>query len=391
MKMRIALVSPYDLAYPGGVAGHIVALEREFTRRGHWVRLLAPSSRSAVEMGLDNVLVVGRPWPVPAAGSIARISLSLRLAARVKAILGEGAFDIVHLHEPLAPALPITVLRCSNTINVGTFHAYSGSNLGYLYGRRILKRWFRRLHGKIAVSRPAMEFVSRYFPGYYNIIPNGIDYARFSREGPRLPRYDDGHFNILFVGRMEKRKGIRFLLRAFAQLKPAVPQARLILVGPGDRPRRGYERWLSQNGIPDVEFAGYVSDELLPQYYRSADLFCAPATGQESFGLVLLEAMASGVPIVASDIPGYSAVMTHGKEGILVPPRDPASLAQAIHRLAGDPAQRRAMGARGRETACPYSWDHVADRVLDYYERLLEERAPAPLPVSPVGGLLPSH
>ncbi len=389
--MRIALVSPYDLAYPGGVAVHIAALEREFSRRGHWVRLLAPSSRSAQEMGRDDVLVVGRPWPVPAGGSIARITLSLRLAARVKTILNECAFDIVHLHEPLAPALPITVLRCSNSINVGTFHAFSGSNLGYNYGRRILNRWFRRLHGKIAVSRPAMEFVSRYFPGYYNIIPNGIDYPRFSCESPRLPRYDDGRFNILFVGRMEKRKGIRYLLRAFAHLKSALPHARLIIAGPGERPRRGYERWLARNGITDVEFIGYVSDDLLPQYYRSADVFCAPATGQESFGLVLLEAMAAGVPIVASDIPGYSAVMTHGKEGILVPPRDPGSLAQAIYRLAREPDLRHTMGDRGRQTACAYNWTHVADRVLNYYERLIEEQALAPTQESAAGRLAPSH
>lgn len=379
--MKVALVSPYDYTYPGGVIQHIQHLEEHLTRIGHQVKIITPSSRKEESDG--KVIVVGKPRPIPASGSLARITLSLRLSGRVKEILSREAFDVVHIHEPLAPALPITVLRFSQAVNIGTFHAcsraYSTSNLGYYYARRILKRWFRRLDGKIAVSKPAMDFVCRYFPGYYNLIPNGIDLAHFAAPVPPLERYCDGKFNLLFVGRLEKRKGIKYLLRAFSGVKKERPQTRLIVVGPDGGLRAGFERWIQKEGLGDVHFVGYVPPEELPHYYHTADLFCAPATGEESFGIVLLEAMASSRPIVASNIDGYASVVTQGEEGFLVPPKNAEALALSILHLMGDKPLRVAMGEKGRAKAEDYSWDRIAGRVLSYYERILAEKASASL------------
>ncbi|MBI2909972.1 MAG: glycosyltransferase family 4 protein [Chloroflexi bacterium] len=373
--MRIALVSPYDFAYPGGVTEHVNQLGKNLAAMGHYVRIIAPSSVPADRLGRDNLRVIGHPFPIPASGSIARISLSLRLAAPVKALLNAENFDVIHLHEPLVPVLPITVLRFSQSVNVGTFHAYHGSNRAYSYGKRLLKRWFRKLHGKIAVSRPAMEFVSKYFPGYYNIIPNGIDVVRFSGEKPPLERHRDGKLNILFVGRLEKRKGVDCLLKAYVLVKREFPDSRLIVAGPETGLREGYEKFVREKGLRDVVFAGYVSDEDLPRYYETADVFCAPATGWESFGIVLLEAMASARPIVASDIEGYAGVVTHGSEGLLVPPKDEKALAMALGHLLADKELRQRMGARGREKAQEYSWERVSRRVANYYEGILKEGA----------------
>ena len=162
--MKIALVSPYDIAYAGGVTSHITHLYEHFVEAGHEVKIIAPSSQPQETLGIPDVIVCGRPVSVPASGSVARITLSLRLSSSVKAILQDEQFDVVHLQEPLMPMLPLTFLRFSNAINVGTFHAHRDSSIAYLYARRLLKRWFRRLDGKISVSRPAMQFVSSYFP-----------------------------------------------------------------------------------------------------------------------------------------------------------------------------------------------------------------------------------
>ncbi|MBI4498117.1 MAG: glycosyltransferase family 4 protein [Chloroflexi bacterium] len=374
--MRIALVSPYDYATPGGVTAHIVRLREEFTRLGHHVRIIAPSSRPE-DPPDSGVIVCGRPWAIPANGSVARIAISLRLSSQVKAILQREAFDVVHLHEPLVPTLAITVLRFSQSVNVGTFHAHSDRSLAYFYGKRILKRWFRKLDGKIAVSRPAMEFVSQYFPGYYNIIPNGVNVERFGPQVEPFPPEPGYDFTILFVGRLEHRKGLKYLIRAFAGVKRQFPRARLVVVGDGAL-RAEYERAIALSGLRDVVFTGYVPDADLPRYYRSADVFCAPATGGESQGVVLLEAMASGMPIVASAIEGYASVLTHGQEGFLVPPRDVEALSLAIVHLLADRSLRARMGAAGHQTAQEYSWERIAQRVLAYYERILGEAASGP-------------
>lgn len=373
--MKIALVSPYDFAYPGGVTHHISALEHYFTKAGHDVRVIAPASKAIAGFG-DRFIPIGKPRPIPSSGSICRITISLRLAHTIKDVLSREKFDIVHLHEPFMPMLCSAVLRFSDTINVGTFHACHGRpgyNFGWPITTFMLHRRRRKLDGKIAVSKPAMDFVSKYVPGYYNIIPNGIDLERFSTEVPPIEEYRDGKFNILFVGRLESRKGLNYLIKAYQQVKREIPESRLIVVGPGTRLRKKYERQIRRDGLRDVVFVGYVPYSDLPRYYKTADIYCSPATGRESFGIVLLEAMAMGKPIVASDIEGYAGVMTNGVEGLLVPPKDKGRLAQALFSLIKDKALREQMGASGIVKAQEYSWERVAKRVLDYYVGLFKE------------------
>lgn len=367
--MKIALVSPYDYPYPGGVTEHIHHLESEFSRRGHVVKIIAPSSTDRDELS-DNIYRIGGIVPVPASGSIARITLSPRSYRWVKEILLRERFDIVHLHEPLMPVLCLVALRHSKSVNIGTFHAYRESNFAYLAGKPVLQRFVRRLHGRIAVSPPARDLVSRYFPGEYTIIPNGIDVETFGNEHVEpLPQFMDGKLNVLFVGRMEKRKGLRYLLQAWPAISRQFPKTRLIVVGEGDL-REESERFAAENRLPNVVFTGFVCNAELPRYYRTADIFCAPSTGFESQGIVLLEAMAAGRPIVASGIAGYASVITDGQQGILVPPGDHASLAVALARLLGDDELRRRMGEAGRSTARNYDWANVAGRVLSLYEEV---------------------
>ena len=373
--MKIALVSPYDFAYPGGVTNHISYLEHHFTRMGHEVKIIAPASKAVSNLG-DRFILIGKPRPIPASGSIARITISPWLSSRIKATLDQEKFDVIHLHEPLMPMLCTTVLRLSNRPNMGTFHA-SGARSWYNYGtplaKLLLSKWFRKLDGKIAVSELAMDCINKHFPGYYNIIPNGVDLEHFSPDVSPIEEFCDGKLNILFAGRLEKRKGLNYLLKAYQQVKQEVPDSRLIVVGPGIRLRRKYEKQVKRSDLKDVVFVGYVSDDELPRYYKTADIFCAPATGWESFGIILLEAMAVGKPIVASNVEGYASLITHGAEGWLVPPRDEQALAQSLITLLRDEPLRQEMGAKGRLKAQNFAWENVAQRILDYYTRVLSE------------------
>ncbi len=373
--MKIALVSPYDFAYPGGVANHISSLERQLTRMGHEVKVIAPASRAVSTFG-DRFIPIGKPRPIPSSGSITRVTISLRLASTIKAVLSQEKFDIIHLHEPFMPMLCSAVLRFSNTANIGTFHACDGRP-GYSFGRPIstimLNRRLHKLDGKIAVSKPAMDYASKYIPGYYNIIPNGIDLEHFSPDVSPIEEFCDGKQNILFVGRLERRKGLNYLIKAYQQVKQEIPNSRLIVVGPGTRLRKKYEKWVRRSGLGDVVFVGYASYTELPRYYKTADIFCAPAISRESFGIVLLEAMAVGKPVVATNIDGYASVVTHGEDGLLAPPKDSRGLAQALISVMSNEALRQQMGTRGRLTADKYSWEQIARRVFDYYVRVLGE------------------
>jgi phosphatidylinositol alpha-mannosyltransferase len=370
--MKICLVSPYDFVHPGGVTEHVRHLADELRRRGHEVTILAPSSRVPDDHGIPGYVRIGRSVPVRSNGSVARIALSFHLVRRVRSLLSKSDFDVVHYHEPLVPGLPITTLRFHRGVNVATFHATARRNLGYYYGRPFLRRYFNRLHACICVSEPAREFISQYFDGDFTVVPNGIDGTRFHPDLPPVPELrSEGMATILFVGRMEQRKGLPVLLDAYARLRRQRADCRLVIVGDGPM-RWAYERQCEAKGVPDVAFLGHVSASVLPRIYASSDIFCTPASGGESFGIVLLEAMASGVPVLASAIPGFAQVVEAGRDGVLVPPRQPEAWARELAALLDDPELRRSMGRNGIAKARRYDWKVVVDSVLDVYAEAQE-------------------
>ncbi len=383
--MKIALVSPYDFAHPGGVTNHISSLEHYLTKMGHEVRVIAPASRAVTVFG-DKFIPIGKPRPIPANGSIARITISLRLASRIKEVLGQENFDIIHLHEPFMPMLCSAVLRFAQTVCVGTFHAFGGRpgyNLGWPITRWILRRRERKLHGRIAVSPAALAFASKHIRGDFELIPNGVDLEHFSPAVLPIGKFLDGKLNLLFVGRLEPRKGLIHLLKAYRLIKKEMPNSRLIVVGPGRMLRKRYQLWVNRHGLrDDVVFQGLVGYADLPRYYQTADIFCAPSTKGESFGIVLIEAMAMGKPVVASGIRGYRDVVSDGVDGILVPPKKERLLAQALLGLMRDEMRRKQLGAAGLAKAQNYDWHKLAKRIEDYYARVMREHSQASAPAA---------
>ena len=378
--MRIAQVSPYDFAHSGGVQRHIASLSRELQNRGHEVSILAPCTRNepAVDVGDVELRPFGRSVPVPTAGSVARISFSVWHEWRLKSMLESEKFDIVHIHEPLMPMFALTASRFSPSTTIGTFHAYNeGRGHGYMFWKKVLNRGAIRLNGRIAVSEPAKSFANRYFEGDYRVIPNGLDVDKFATPAEKPTVLKDDAMNLLFVGRVnEPRKGLRYTLGAYSLLKWEYPKLRLIVVGAGVPDRESY-RIMGERSLDDVVFVGPVSDSELPGYYQNADIFLAPNTGKESFGFIIIEAMSALTPIIASDIPGFASVMTDGREGLLVPPKDEAALARSVKQLIENPGLRTQLAMDGRATVNQFRWEKVADKVLDYYDEV-SEKQPVP-------------
>jgi phosphatidylinositol alpha-mannosyltransferase len=229
-----------------------------------------------------------------------------------------------------------------------------------------------KLDAKICVSSAARHFISAYFPGDYKIIPNGVD-VEFYKSARPFPEFKDGKTNILFVGRLEPRKGAMYLLQAYAKLKPKYPDTRLIICNWG--PQLGkLRRFVHDTRLQDVLFAGRVDDIDKARFYKTADIFCAPSTGQESFGIVLLEAMAASLPVVASDIHGYKRVVQRNVSGLLVEPRDPDGIAAALERLICEPPLRVRLGEAGARRAPEFDWSHVTAQLVGVYEEVIGKR-----------------
>ncbi|MGH7919554.1 MAG: glycosyltransferase family 4 protein, partial [Candidatus Dormibacteraceae bacterium] len=367
----VGLVSPYDFSSPGGVRDHVRYLANQLQSLGHETRIFAPSSRRDVEANGSEFYRIGSPIAIPVNDSVARINLNLNLsnARRVNEILERERFDVIHLHEPFMPALPLSVLRASRTANVGTFHAYARRNLGYYYGKGVLGYYLRRLDATIAVSPPARDFVRHYFPAAQPVVvPNGVDVERFRPDQPPIRHLRDDCVNFLFVGRLEKRKGLPDLIRGFERAHLREPRTRLIIVGEGPV-KRQLEAYIQQHRVPNVVLAGRVPGEVLPRYHSTADVFCAPATGGESFGIVLLEAMASRLPVLCTEIPGYLSVVTSGGDALTVAPHSPVEIATGMVVLARDPLLRQRLGESGMAKARQrYSWPVVTTRLLEIYQ-----------------------
>ncbi|RKY82428.1 hypothetical protein DRP98_09005 [candidate division KSB1 bacterium] len=363
--MKIGIVTPTFYPYPGGISEYVYHTYFELRKRGHEVKIITTFFGDGLTEFEENIYRVGRSIPILSNGSIGRVAFSLQLPKKIKRILDAERFDLLHIHEPLVPTLCLISLRHSRTVNIGTFHTFAEFSLGYFIFRPFLRRYNKKLHGRIAVSESARNFVDRYFGGEYRIIPNGIDIDRFNRVG-KIKKFDDGKLNILFVGRLEPRKGVKYLLKAFPLIKKKLPNSRLIIVGSG--PLAGYYRQFVPRAFEeDIWFEGLVTKEDLPSYYSTCDVFCSPATGKESFGIVLLEAMASGKAIVASDIEGYRHVVTHGQEGLLVKPRDSQAIADSIVEVLSNEPLRRMLEENGKRKARQYSWENVTSRIINFY------------------------
>jgi phosphatidylinositol alpha-mannosyltransferase len=387
--MKIGLVTPYIYPLPGGVNAHVQRLYENLVARGHDVRIIS-STHGPQRSSEGDIIRLGYGISVPTNGSVGTLTLSHRYGELIERVLDDEQFDLLHFHEPFVPFLSLQLLRHSTSVNVATFHAYSGWSPSYEFGKRMLQRFARRLHGRIAVSAAARHFIERYFPGDYKVIPNGVDLRAFDNVVP-FARWRDGTPNILYVGRFEPRKGLTYLLKAYRQVRREGLDARLLVVGTGPQERE-VRRYIATRRLTGVELLGRVSELDKNRAFVTADIYSSPATGQESFGIVLLEAMAAGTAIVCSDIHGYKGVVRRGEQALLVPPKDVDALAKALATLLRDPQMRQRFGASGKERARQFSWESITAKVDDYYGFVIRRLAAAgalpagyhaPIPAAP--------
>lgn len=370
--MNIGIVTQSYYPKPGGVTEVVHHTAVELKRLGHDVTIITTSyDRSRTKE--PGVIRIGHNILFPANGAWTNVTVGRALRRQLEEIFRRKRFDIIQTHCPLVPTLPLLTLFAdrAGARLVGTFHAAAEKNGIYSLFQRPLDYLARRLDHRTAVSAPAREFAAQYFPGEYEIIPNGIDSRRFNPGILPVEGLRDGKLNILFVGRMDRRKGLPYLFKALPIIQRSIPRlVRLILVGEGSLRRKVMPRPISLGGA-EIMAVGRVDAQLLPRYYASADIYCAPATGRESFGIVLLEAMASGIPVVASDIPGFRRVVTSGRDGILTAPGSPEEIADAVTRIASDPAMTARMTAAGRDKALSYDWESVTVRLEESFRKVL--------------------
>lgn len=358
--VKLALVAPYDLSIAGGVNTQIRAQAGALRARGHAVDVYGPASGPLA----DGERSLGGATSVRLGGTVSGLGLDPRGWRTVRRMTREQ-YDVVHVHEPFTPVVPWLVLMRTRSPLVGTFHVHREPR-HHLYAatRRALTPLARRLSVRIAVSDAARRTVARYFPGHYEIVPNGIDVERFRAPRPRPREMPSDEICILCVGRLEARKGVENLVRAGGRLT-ASARVRLVIVGDGPE-RRRLETLARQDGV-SVVFAGAVADRELPAYFQASDIVCAPSLGGESFGIVLLEAMACGKPVVASDIDGYAELLRATGGGELVPPRDVDRLTVALTRLSVDAIARQQLGSRGLAGCQRFEWRSLAAQLEDLY------------------------
>ncbi|MFN2544955.1 MAG: glycosyltransferase family 4 protein [Actinomycetota bacterium] len=366
--MRILQVCPYAWDMPGGVQVHVRQLASQLRGTGHEVEILAPAVGHPSEEG---VRIVGRARRIPYQGTVAPICFSPVSLPRIGGALRAFRPDVVHVHEPMSPSTAMFAALRSRAPVVATFHAFTERSRLLDVAVPFLRPVWRNLAARIAVSETAAGFVSARFGDGIRVVPNGLDVDMFrgAEPAPRPP----GRM-LLWVGRLDRQKGFPIAVDAFAELAQEFDDLRFVVVGDG-RDRDDVRR-LDPSARERVTMVGAVPNAEVPRHYAAADVFVAPATGQETFGYVLIEAMAAGVPVVASRIPGYDEVVRHGVDGLLVRPSDAHALAGAVEQVLREPDLADNLREAGRERATEYSWDRVAAQLEEIYRGVAETGAP---------------
>ncbi len=366
-SLRIALVTEYYYPHLGGVCEHVHFFAREARRRGHHVDVITSHIPGAEEQ--PHVIRLGRSQPVYCNGSQARITMGWHLRRDLRRVLRQGKYDIVHVHSPLTPVLPILAIEEADCPVVGTFHTYFDRSIGYTLGRRFFQKRLDMLSAAIAVSNSTTVALNRYFDADWRIIPNGIDTDVFHPSAPPPPELNRDVPTILFLGRFDPRNGLSTLIDSFHKVKAKGSrgrQARLVVVGDGPLREHYYKQ---ANGDKDIVFVGAVL-EGRPSYYAHSSVYACPTT-KASFGITLLEAMACETPVVCSDILGFRDVVVDGREALMVPCGDRDALADALVRVLDDQGLAIELGTTGRQNSLEYSWARVTSRVLDVYQHVL--------------------
>ena len=363
-SLRIALVTEYYYPHLGGICEHVHYFAREARERGHHVDIITSDIPGSVRR--PHVIAIGRSQSVYANGSQARITVGTGLRRRMRQTLQRGRYDIVHVHSPLSPVLPMLAIDEADCPVVGTFHTYFDRSLGYTLGRRYFQKRLDMLSTAIAVSHSTTVALERYFDADWRIIPNGIDADFFNPDAPRPDAVRTDVPVILFLGRFDPRNGLRMLMDTFRRVRGPRRQAQLVVVGGG--PLTNHYQKLAKND-PDITFVGPVL-EGRPGYYANSSIYACPTT-KASFGITLLESMACATPIVCSDILGFRDVVKHGREALMVPRDDQGALADGLVRLLDDESLRSRLGEAGREIAQTYAWSRVSDQVLAVYADVL--------------------
>ncbi len=368
--MKIGLACPYTWDVPGGVQIHVRDLAEALVDLGHDVSVITPVGD---ESALPSYAVdAGHAVPVPYNGSVARLLMGPVSAARVRRWLREHDFDVLHVHEPTAPSVSLLACMLADGPIVATFHTSNPRSKILTAAHGALQPSMEKVRARIAVSEAARRTLVEHLGVDAILIPNGVSIPTFQRAVP-LPEPVSNGSTVVFLGRIdEPRKGLDVLLAALPTLVARCADARLLVAGPGDGEA------VLDRVQPDlrnrVHLLGLVSDADKPRVFRSGEVYCAPNTGQESFGIVLLEAMAAGVPVVASDIDAFRRVLDDGRAGRLFPVADAASLAHTLADLLADPAQRGRLAGRGRAVVAAYDWTVIAKQIVGVYEMVVGDR-----------------
>ncbi len=370
--MKIGLVCPDPFYFPGGIQQHVKFLYRALKKRGHSVKVIAPRYSSDEYYGKDFILL-GKSRLFSANASQSHISSRIK-KEELRKLLERENFDILHFHN-IGLFMQIQIFMNSKSINIITVHGLPDAIRLYKFTYRLINYLVKNyvinnLHGLIAVSKPILKFLPKNLKKIkMRIIPNGIDLEVFNPKNKKIKRFLDGKINILFVGRMDKRKGLNYLIDAYNSLKKKYENVRLIVVGEGNYEKK-WRKKVKKKKVKDVVFVGYVKDSKLPNYYTTADIFCSPATHGESFGIVLLEAMASGIPIVAFANKGYKSVLQDKGRKFLVKPKNTKELTKKLEKLIINEKLRKEMGEWGLKEVKKYSWEKISKQVENFYKEV---------------------